>query len=174
MFRRFDSALMRPPVPTAAIDPPLLDMLRAWCETGAGPRMTEPLRCASLAPHAGLDGAACALDGSHTLARLGRWQGLAWRLLVLVNDQVPGRGWRPGDPWDCGWWREGSLEPAQAFRPRRATLLLVNQPSPAVAQALLATLRSSSATYARPLRVLLVSDPPAAEVARLDTSPLGR
>lgn len=169
MFRRFDSALMRPPLLVADSGASLTGVLRAWCEAGATPRLTEPLRCASLAPNTGLDAAACALDGSHALARLGRWQGLAWRLRILMNDQIPGRGWQPGDPWDCGWWREGPLDAAQAFRPRRATLLLLDKPSPSVSSALLAIFRSQSPTYTRPLRVVLVSDSPTPGVARLDT-----
>lgn len=174
MFRRFDLALMRPPAPDNAVDERLLDSLRAWGEAGATPRLTEPLRCASLAPRAGLNAAACALDGSHDLVRLGRWRGLAWRLRVLMNDRVPGRGWQPGDPWDCGWWREGPLDAAQVFRPRRATLLLLDNPSPSISTALLATFRSQSPAYTRPLRVVLVSDRPIPEVASLDTRDLAR
>src|SRR5205085_2996371 len=116
-----------------------------------------PLRVASVAPHAGLDAAACVLDGSHKLARLGRWLGLRWRLQILWQEHLMGRGTQPGDPWDCGWWRDGALGPAAAFQPRRATLLMLREPDPAVAASLLAKLHARSPSYDRPLRVLVVS-----------------
>lgn len=163
---RFDNALMRPPVPHGAVDEALLQRLRSWCETGATPRMTEPLSVASTAPHAGLDAAACEMDGSHALARLSRWQGWAWRLQILVRDHLAEQP-HHDDPWDCGWWREGPASITSAFRPRRATLLLVAEPSHSVAEALLAALRAGSRTYSRPLRVLLVCALPVAGVPRV-------
>lgn len=165
--RRFDDAFMHPPDASVAVDPALTAALRAWCEGGALPASSEPLRVASIAPRAGLDAAACVLDGSHELARLGRWRGLWWRLKILWHEQVAGQGSQPGDPWDCGWWRDGPLGPAESFRPRRATLLMLRDPAPAAVAALLATLRESSPGYARPLRVLVVSAVPAAGMARL-------
>ncbi|CAD5371989.1 conserved hypothetical protein [Rubrivivax sp. A210] len=165
MPRRFDLALMRPPAPQPLADPALLARLRAWCEAGA--HAAEAFGAASIAPHAGLDGVACALDGSHELARLGRWRGLAWRLQLLVQEQMPGHRLGPEAPWDCGWWRAGPLQAAAAFRPRRVTLLLANEPEPAIAAALLATLRAASPAYARPLRLLVVSALPLAGQPRL-------
>lgn len=164
---RFDDAMMAPPDDRAAVDPALLALLRAWCEGGAFPALTEPLRVATIAPHAGLDGAACALDGTHDLARLGRWRGLQWRLQILWQEQVAGRSAQPRTPWDCGWWREGPLASAKAFRPRRATLLMLREPDPTVAAALLSTLRASSAAYTQPVRVLVVSAAAMAGIARL-------
>lgn len=155
--RRFDDALMHPPDPCEPVDAALLASLRAWCDGGAFPVLTQPLRVASVAPQAGLDAAACVLDGSHELARLGRWRGLWWRLQILRREHGVGRGTEPGDPWDCGWWRNGSLGPAAAFQPRRATLLMLREPDAAVVAPLLATLRARSPSYDRPLRVLVVS-----------------
>ena len=155
--RRFDDALMQPPDAHGVVDATLLASLRAWCEDGAFPVMTQPLRVARIAPHPGLDAAACVLDGSLELARLGRWRGLAWRLQLLWREQVGRRAPRPGDPWDCGWWRPGSPAAAQAFRPRRPTLLMLREPDAAVCAALLERLRAGSPAYTRPLRVLLVS-----------------
>lgn len=157
MFQRFDTALMQPPTPHDRVDDALLERLRAWCVQGTRRQPTTPIRIASIAPIAGLDAAACALDGSHVLARLGRWQGLAWRLQIVLRESRPGHRPRPTDPWDCGWWREGALAAAAAFKPRRATLLLVREPRPSACEALLATLRDRSPAYARPLRVLVVS-----------------
>jgi len=165
--RRFDETLMHAPDARGAVDAALLAALQAWCEGGAFPVLAEPLRVASIAPHADLDAAACVLDGSHDLARLGRWRGLWWRLQILWREHVTGHCTQPGDPWDCGWWRDGPLGPAEAFQPRRATLLMLREPAPAVAAALMATLRARSPAYARPLRLLVVSAAPVAGMARL-------
>lgn len=155
--RRFDDALMSPPDAHGIVEPALLAALRDWCEGGGHPPLTEPLRAASTAPHQGLDGAACVLDGSHELARLGRWRGLIWRAQILLRERVEARGAQPDIPWDCGWWREGTLEAAAAFRPRRATLLMVRPTDPAVAQVLLSTLGAHSSAFLKPVRVLVVS-----------------
>lgn len=90
-------------------------------------------------------------------ARLGRWQGLVWRLQIAWRDRRRDRSLPLTDPWDCGWWREGALTAAAAFRPRRPTLLLVREPAPAEAAALLATFNAQQAHCARPLRLLVVS-----------------
>ena len=74
---------------------------------------------------------------------------------------------QPGAPWDCGWWREGPLAHAEMFRPRRATLLMVRGAAPAVAAALLSTLRESSPAYDKPVRMLVVSEAAMAGVPRL-------
>lgn len=155
-LRRFDGTLMQPPLLSSPVDAPLLQNLRTWCEAGAFPRMTQPFHAASMAAHDGLDAAACELDGSHALTRLGRCLGLAWRLRILLREQLAGHSARPEDPWDCGWWRDGALAAAAAFRPRRPTLLLVREPGDALAQALLAALQAQSPAYTRPLRVLVV------------------
>lgn len=165
--RRYDDTLMQPPETGGAVDTALLATLRAWCETGAFPLPAEPLRVARIAPHAGLDAVASVLDGSAELASLGRWRGLAWRVQILWHERVVQRPANPGDPWDCGWWREDSLGAAQAFQPRRATLLMLRDPVPAAAASLLATLRERSPGYVRPLRVLWVSDLPMTDVASL-------
>ncbi len=164
MPRRFDTALMQPPAPGGTPDAALLAALRAWCEAGAFAPMSLPLAVARAAPHPGLDAAACALDGSHALARLGRWRGLAWRLALQL------RAPRPDDPWDCGWWCGGTAA-AAAFRPRRPTLLLLREPAPEALAALLATLRSQSADYALPLRVLVVSARETAEAPTIAPLP---
>jgi hypothetical protein len=142
--RRFDDALMHAPDDRGSVDDALLVALRGWCEEGAFPVLTEPLRMASIAPRADLDAAARVLDGGHELARSGRWRGLLWRLQIL--------------------WQEHATadRPADAFRPRRATLLMLREPAPAVAAALLATLHLHGPAYTKPLRVLVVSAVPIA------------
>lgn len=165
--RRFDDAMMSPPDAQGISDATLHSLLRNWCEGGTSPTLTEPLRVASLAPHAALDDVACEMDGTHELARLGRWQGLLWRLQILWHECVSTRGAQPDDPWDCGWWREGPLAAAKIFRPRRATLLLVRETDPAVTAALLSTLQASSPSYAKPVRVLVVSESAVIGISRL-------
>lgn len=167
MAARFDLALMQPPAAATGVevDRTLLSRVRAWCEHGALPRATRPFAAASVAPHPALDAVAAELDGSHRLARLGRLRGLAWRLQVLLNDHRPRRPLQADDPWDCGWWREGALAAAAAFRPRRPTLLLVRDGE--TVAPLLTALREQSSRYARPLRVLVVSSAP-----RTDAPPL--
>ena len=156
---RFDVALMAPPASTDAADADaeLLARVRSWSEAEAWPRLVAPLRAASIGPHRGLDAVAGAMDGSHLLAALGRWRGLAFRLALLLRERVPGRGCRAEDPWDCGWWRAGPLSIAAAFRPRRATLLLVRDTDRDRSEELLATLQAASPDYRRPLRVLVVA-----------------
>ncbi len=166
MSARFDDALMEAPAlrPT---DARLLARVRAWCEAGAFGHALRTLEAAAIEPGLALDGVACALDGSHELARLGRLRGLAWRLQLLLQERLPGRGAQPADPWDCGWWRSGALAAARAFRPRRATLLLVRETDAAQAPALMAALQSNTAVWTRPLRLLVVSATTPPGVARL-------
>jgi hypothetical protein len=165
---RFDAELMEPPAVTDAVDVDagLLARVRAWCEADAWPRLEAPLRAASIDPHHGLDAVAGAMDGSHLLAALGRWRGLAFRLALLLRERLPGRCGRAEDPWDCGWWRAGPLAIAAAFRPRRATLLLVREADRGRGAELLATLQAASRDYRRPLRVLVVAAAPTAELPR--------
>ncbi|MBL8308546.1 MAG: hypothetical protein JNM33_17765 [Rubrivivax sp.] len=164
MPRRFDTAFMHPPASGGAPDATLLAAVRAWCEAGAFAPMSLPLAVARVAPHASLDAVAGELDGSHALARLGRWRGLAWRLALWL------RAPRPEDPWDCGWWRDDPAA-AAAFRPRRPTLLLVREPAPRKLAALLDTLRGSTRSYSLPLRVLVVSALEAAEAPTIAPLP---
>lgn len=156
--RRFDDALMTPPDAHAPVDASLLALVRTWCEAG------ELLQVAGIASHPGLDGAACTLDGSHELTRLGRWRGLVWRLQILWRERVGGAP----VPWDCGWWREGTLQAAETFRPRRPTLLMVREPAAAQAAALLSALRANSPHYRHPVRLLVVSAATVAGIPRLN------
>lgn len=157
MPRLFDTQLMQPPAAGGAVPAELLATVRAWCETGALPHCTVPLAVARIAPHPGLEAVAAEMDGSHALARLSHWRGLAWRLWLKWKEALPGYQPAPHDPWDCGWWRSEAPDAAAAFAPRRPTLLLLRDPPVAARDALLATLRERSPTYARALRVLLVS-----------------
>jgi len=154
---RFDTLLMRPPVLGGPADPALTGRLLAWCHAGA-----LPLALASVAPHAALDAAACVLDGSERLQRLGRLAGLLWRVQVKVNDLIPGRAPRDDDPWDCGWLRPEALARLPAFRPRRATLLLLAEDDAARAD-----LAGLQADAAKPLRLLVVSAQPWPGLLRL-------
>ena len=147
---------MLAPDPNGVADAALSTWLRGWCEQGAFP-LTEPLRITRIAPRAGLDHAACELDGSFELARLGRWRGLAWRVQLLLRECLTANAARRSDPWDCGWWRAGALDAAASFQPRRATLLMLREPSTAQVDAVGASLAARSATFACPVRVLIVT-----------------
>ncbi len=165
--RRFDDELMFPPDAGAAVDPAVLAALRAWCEGDASSEPGSSLRVASIASPAGLDGAACALDGSHELSRLGRWRGLLWRLQILVRECLSAEGAPAGLPWDCGWWRDGAIAAAQVFRPRRSTLLMVRAADAAAVGALRAALDESRPHFRAPVCVLVVSTQPLASATRL-------
>jgi hypothetical protein len=167
-LRRFDLALMRPPEPQATADAALLQRVRTWCDAGARPRMTQAFSAAQIAPHTGLDGVACALDGSHELARRGRWRGLAWRLAILLRDRREAPEQAADDPWDCGWWREGAFDAAAAFRPRRATLLLVPSATPDAIATLGDILAHQHTHYTRPLRMLVITATAQPGVPQLD------
>lgn len=158
--RRFDDQLMSPPEMGGDVEAALLARLRAWCEGCAFPVLTERLRVERIARDAGLNDVACELDGSHALARMPRWRGLAWRLQLLARECLIGGRASAGDPWDCGWWRDGALTPAESFRPRRPTLLLVRERDPRITAALLDKLQAGSVDYDEPLRVLVVQANP--------------
>lgn len=173
--RRFDVELMAAPETGAAPDPSLSAALRRWCEEDAfegayatGPAPSKPLRVAQVADEAGLDDSACALDGSHALVRLGRLRGLAWRLALLARKCLTSGRARAQDPWDAGWWREGALDAAASFRPRRPTLLMVREAQAAAVPALLAALSANSDSFCEPVRVLVVSSTPIAGVEALN------
>ncbi|PZP31635.1 MAG: hypothetical protein DI603_12370 [Roseateles depolymerans] len=158
---------MSPPDAGAAVDPAVLAALRAWCEGDASSEPGASLRVASIASAAGLDGAACALDGSHELSRLGLWRGLLWRLQILARECLSVEGAPAGLPWDCGWWRDGAIAAAQAFRPRRSTLLMVRAADGAAVTALRAVLEQNWSHFRLPVCVLVVSDRPLESAARL-------
>lgn len=168
--RRFDDELMAPPETGAAADPSLSAALRRWCEEGAfatGPAQAKPLRVAQVANEAGLDDAACALDGTHELVQLGRLRGLAWRLALLARECLTSGRARAQDPWDAGWWRGGALDAEASFRPRRPTLLMVREAQADAVPALLAALSANSTSFSEPVRVLVVSSTPMAGVEAL-------
>jgi hypothetical protein len=171
--RRFDDALMRPPDAAAGSDPTVSRSVRPWCEAGAFTDPLLPLAAASIPATAALDGIACELDGTHTLAALPRWRGLVWRVQLQLRERMPGHRPRTSDPWDCGWWRAEGLATAIAFRPRRPTLLLVHEADAGAADRLLEALRAQCSDYRRPLRVLFATAVSLRDLPRLRTDELG-
>lgn len=171
--RRFDDALMRPPDAAAGRDPTVSRAVRHWCEAGAFAAPLRQLDAASIAVEAPLDGIACELDGTHALAAMPRWRGLAWRVQLQLRERLPGHQPRPTDPWDCGWWRAGGFAAAIAFRPRRPTLLLVHEADAGAADSLLEALRAQCRDYRRPLRVLFATASPRGDLPRLRADELG-
>jgi hypothetical protein len=171
--RRYDQELMRPPEAAAGRDPTVSRSVRHWCEAGAFAAPLLPLAAASIHATAALDAIACELDGTHALAAMPRWRGLAWRVQLQLRERLPGHQPRTTDPWDCGWWRAGGFAAAIAFRPRRPTLLLVHEADAGAADRLLEALRSQCRDYRRPLRVLFATAASLRDLPRLRADELG-
>lgn len=172
----------RQPLP----EPPLLQVLTAWCQEGAGPggapwwQPGRPARVAqrlAVAALLGADGTAATdlanqlalnLDGSLRLATLGRAGGLAWRLQVKLADACWWRQRHSADPWDAGWAR---MAPASVrhlskhFMPRRATLMLADAADAPQLVLPLAHLQQRAGGLVHPLRWLWVGS--AAACAKL-------
>jgi hypothetical protein len=143
LLTRFDDTLLRPPLLGGPTDPHLSQRLRAWADAPA------QFLVASTPEHAGLDAAACALDGSALLATLSPIAGLLLRLRVKWQDLTRAPS---ADVWDCGWLRPGpeALARLSHWQPRRPTLLMV-------AADALPALPAHLTRGAKPLRVLLVT-----------------
>ncbi|MCW5654859.1 hypothetical protein [Hydrogenophaga sp.] len=184
---RFDADVMREPAaragPVAAPTPagwvPLLD----WCHSGAGdgrcpwwrpgalPRVGQRFEVAWLdASCAPVVAAFCLhLDGSEALAAGGRLAGLLLRLRTKRDDALWWRARQRTDPWDCGHLREGTaaLQALARFRPRRATLMVVEGLPDDRLQAVLRILREHGAAYRHPVRLLVLGGEPPAGGRRL-------
>lgn len=175
LLQRFDGALMAPPDPATAPllseDAALFAALRRWClfdasreRQGGALRPRQPLTIARLAgPHPRqaqlAERLALELDGSLLLQARGRLGGLALRVRVKLQDARIWPSNADSAIWDAGWLRAGATQACEHFRPRRATLLLVDATqAPELPQAL-AALREASASYALPLRVLVLNPP---------------
>jgi hypothetical protein len=147
MLRRFDSARLRPvPLPASGAGAPgahdaprrcaASDRLVAACRLGTGPaakpwfapwepaRIEWPLGVFHVADPAVAHRAALQLDGAWAMADASAAGRLALRARALAADMAWWRSRADGDAWDAGTLpAPGAL---QGFRPRRATLVIVD------------------------------------------------
>lgn len=173
-------------VDTASIGAAALDLerasayraLHAWCFAGAGschgpawrpwamPSVERRWAVAMLTGDSALSRTLVAealcreLDGSLLLAACGsRVAGLALRLRVKLADAAWWRTRRQADPWDSGYLRDDSnMTGALAgFVPRRATLIVMLEPSDELLSATIAQLGARSVCFRHPVRLLVVS-----------------
>ena len=184
LLARYDSAALRvcPPV-TDGVSADADALARAWpvllhwCFDGASPGnrplwrpwapplMAQRFAVAQLvgAPDGTLRAVAEAfsrhIDGSdQLLACPGRWARIGLRLRVKWHDAQWWRARQSADPWDSGYLVDepAALRALQAFRPRRATLLVAVDLSAAALQARIATLAAQQARFAHPVRLLVI------------------
>lgn len=183
LMARFDGTVMqvKPPhavgpatVPLNAAQQAAWAHLHTWCFAGAGdgrspfwrpgalPRVEQRFAVARLAngpdtERAPLVEAFCRhLDGSDQLAAAGgAMAGLLLRLRVKRDDALWWRARQPSDPWDCGYLI-GAPQALQRFQPRRATLLVADGLGGAALREALRILRTHSAGFHHPVRLLVV------------------
>jgi|GEM_PF-2693500 len=170
LLARFDSRALRvasaqPLGPETPLPLPLARRLADWCH-GSG-----LLRVAALpdtpALRSGLELFQRELDGDRALRELpSQGSRLRMRLRVKLLEALPGRSSRRDDPWDCGYLNEAAA--LAAFRPRRATLMVIEALPYDELQPLLALLRAQSAGYRRPLRVIVLRPPDSAALEGLE------
>ena len=157
-----------------------------WCTHGLGhgacpwwapwrlPQVDLPLAVATLPPSPGnqvptwVQGLADRLDGSVVLAGLHTTRHRLWyRLWVKWCDIRWWRQRQPTDPWDCGHLHpEATLPDLKAFRPRRATLVVVHGLPPQALLDLVRTFQTESPTYRQPVRLLLTGEQAHATLAQ--------
>lgn len=136
---------------------------RPWWAPGRKPRFNHLFSVAVWTPSADpntpdlLRRFANQLDGSLALAAMPRArQRWAFRLQVKWWDAQWWRQRRYTDPWDCGYLRpEASTTDLVAFRPRRATLVVVQGLPPEELLERVQALSDQSPAYRQPLRLLL-------------------
>ncbi len=176
-----------PALGVAALEPAQVrawQSLQAWCLAGAGPGRSPPW-CPWAPPAVerrwsvavltggGPDGRArvaealCReLDGALLLAACrSRAAGLALRLKVKLSDAAWWRARRPADPWDSGYLRaDSNVTGALAgFVPRRATLIVMVEPSDDLQRTTIAQLSARRAAFRHPVRLLIVAAAPGFE-----------
>ena len=101
------------------------------------------------------------LDGSDRLAAArGVLGGLVLRAQVKCHDAMWWRARQPSDPWDCGYLVcEPAVQQAlHRFRPRRATLMVAHAWPTDALESALETLRTQSADFQHPVRVVVTGD----------------
>ncbi len=131
--------------------------LQAWCCTGARFAVAT-LEQGPPAERAGLvEAFSRRLDGSDQLAAAGgALAGLWLRLRVKCQDAMWWRTRQPSDPWDAGYLI-GNPAAWQAFRPRRATLVVAEPGLDAAALGeAVRILAANGAGFHQPVRLLVL------------------
>lgn len=169
LFTRFDASRLRAIQPTtgALRTCPRTEALVAACLRGAGPadrpwwrpwarpRIERPFVLLQVDDAAVAHRACLWLDGSWSLQDRGS---VASQLALRLRTKwVDAAWWRPlqaGDPWDAGVAEApGSLA---GFRPRRATLIVIEGPLDEAGRLVLAQMESQAGRSPRAVRVVLV------------------
>lgn len=185
LLARYDTAALRvqPPVapgplPEAAARGRVWPALWDWCFEGtapgsrpfwrpwAPPRMAQRfavavLGCAASGP-ALAEALSRQLDGSdQLLACSGAAARTGLRLRVKAQDLMWWRARQRRDAWDSGYLVDepAALTALQAFRPRRASLLVAVGLSAEAVQQRIAVLAARQAGFAHPVRLLVVGTP---------------
>lgn len=151
--------------------------LERWCRAAgtahgapfwrplAPPQIAQPLSVAVLTGGSVAERSQVALafsrhiDGTVRLLALeGKLRRMAWRLRIKLAECL---WWRPvpaDTPWDAGYLpaRPADLTHLQAFRPRRATLILADGLHPRLLSSALQALEQHCAEFRHPVRVLVV------------------
>ncbi len=176
---RFDSARLRPALPgqsrPTAGPSPRAQALRGvlnWCHLGAGParrslwrptELPQVERRLAVALTGSLQSAqdACLqIDGSWLLQDCaGAAARLALRLSVKCHDALWWRARASSDPWDSGFALSASA--LAGFKPRRATLIVIESDTIDSALQAVAELHARQAQLPHAVRVLIVSGQPA-------------
>lgn len=173
---RFDHVALRPfdaRTPTIAEPWPAL---RAWCVYGLGSgarpwlnpggKPAVPVRLAMAAyagpglsdAHEQAAALALQLDGTRLLQRRGALAGVGLRLQVKAQDLMWWRSRQPHDVWDTGYVpaEPAAWQALMRFAPRRATLVVMPALPAEVVQRCLHALVPRSASFAHPVRVLVL------------------
>jgi hypothetical protein len=103
--------------------------------------------------------AARELGKSREIEELGLWPRLVRSWLAWVFEEAPGLRRKANDPWDVGYLRktEGAIEALKTWKPRKPTLLILDDPGPGVAAEVIALLISASPNYRKPVRLVFVN-----------------
>lgn len=128
---------------------------RPWWQPWARPRIERPFVLLRVDDLAVAQRACLWLDGSWHMLDAGSGAARAsLRLRTKWSDAAWWRPLQPGDPWDAGV--ADRPERLAGFRPRRATLIVVEQTLDPAGSSALATLQAQATDGSRAVRVVLV------------------
>ena len=186
LLARFDDEVLQtiPPVtgqltwqgPLDAEQRRVLNELGDWAWGGAMPGDTPPLRpwrlprlptpfsFALLVGPNGVGKTQLSLEFAKALREgalpaAGGWRSTLERLWGTLSLSLWFRRRRRGDLWDAGLldtWDPARLSRLVSWRPRRATIIVIDDPSPRAARTALQTLRATASEFRHPVRVLVV------------------